>query len=291
MKKILITGVNSYIGNSFDEYIKGFSDYSVEKVSFRDDSWKKIDFSLYDAVLHVAGIAHSDNGKISQEKEKLYYKINTDLSYEIAKNCKNNTHFIYMSSIIIFGESASIGKNKIIDKNTKPNPINAYGDSKLQAENKLLEIDGLKLSIIRPPMVYGKNSKGNYPLLSKIAKHTPIFPDIINQRSMIYIENLCEFIRLIIENQDFGIFMPQNLKYITTTSLVVEIANVHNKKIIKTKIFNIPLKILANFMSVINKAFGSLAYDEKISEYTQDYNIINFEQSIKRTENEKSMDI
>lgn len=291
MKKILITGVNSYIGNSFDEYIKGFSDYSVEKVSFRDDSWKKIDFSLYDAVLHVAGIAHSDNGKISQEKEKLYYKINTDLSYEIAKKCKNNTHFIYMSSIIIFGESASIGKNKIIDKNTKPNPINAYGDSKLQAENKLLEIDGLKLSIIRPPMVYGKNSKGNYPLLSKIAKHTPIFPDIINQRSMIYIENLCEFIRLVIENQDFGIFMPQNLKYITTTSLVVEIANVHNKKIIKTKIFNIPLKILANFMSVINKAFGSLAYDEKISEYTQDYNIINFEQSIKRTENEKSMDI
>jgi UDP-glucose 4-epimerase len=72
MKKILITGANSYIGTSFENYIKeNFAGrYLVDTVDMIDGSWRDKSFSGYDAVFHVAGIAHSDNGKISEEKNK-----------------------------------------------------------------------------------------------------------------------------------------------------------------------------------------------------------------------------
>lgn len=282
MKKVLITGINSYIGNSFEEYISKFDDITVDKISLKTDVWKDVDFSKYDTILHVAGIAHSDGGKISKEKAKLYYDINTKLALEVASSCKGQ--FIYLSSSIVFGESSKIGKSKIITKDTVPTPINAYGDSKLQAENKLLEMENLKLCIIRPPMVYGKNSKGNYPRLSKLARKTPIFPNVSNKRSMIYIENLCEFIRLVIKNDEQGIFMPQNREYVSTSKLVETIASVHGKKLKLTKLFNIPLSILGLFSGSINKVFGNLVYDTNVSKYKENYQIIDFENSIKRTE-------
>lgn len=282
MKKVLITGLNSYIGNSFEEYISKFDDITVDKISLKTDVWKDVDFSKYDTILHVAGIAHSDGGKISKEKAKLYYDINTKLALEVASSCKGQ--FIYLSSSIVFGESSKIGKSKIITKDTVPSPINAYGDSKLQAENKLLEMENLKLCIIRPPMVYGKNSKGNYPRLSKLARKTPIFPNVSNKRSMIYIENLCEFIRLVIKNDEQGIFMPQNREYVSTSKLVETIASVHGKKLKLTKLFNIPLSILGLFSGSINKVFGNLVYDTNVSKYKENYQIIDFENSIKRTE-------
>jgi len=86
MKKILITGANSYIGTSFETYMAQFGDeYTVDTVDMIGDGWKDVDFSGYDCVFHVAGIAHSDSGKISKEKEKLYYAVNTDLTVETAK--------------------------------------------------------------------------------------------------------------------------------------------------------------------------------------------------------------
>ena len=108
-----------------------------------------------------------------------------------------------MSSIIVYGS-----KNPLITKSTVPQPDNFYGDSKLKAEKELLLLndDKFKVVILRPPMIYGKNSKGNYPLLAKIARKSPFFPNIKNQRSMLYIDNLCEFIRLIIDNAEAGIF-------------------------------------------------------------------------------------
>lgn len=286
MKKILITGLNSYIGTSFENYVGDM--LNIDKISLLDDNWKTTDFSIYDAIFHVAGIAHSDNGKIDEETKALYYSVNTDLAVEVATKAKSDgvKQFIYMSSIIIFGESAPIGNEKIITSDTIPTPLNAYGDSKLQAEIKLkpLNSDNFKIAIVRPPMVYGKGSKGNYPLLSKFAKKTIIFPNIENKRSMIHIDNLCEFISLIIKNEDRGIFMPQNSEYVATSNMVKMIGQANNKNIKLTKIFNIPLKIIAKFLKVINKAFGSLTYDMKLSEYKEKYIVIDLEESITRTE-------
>ena len=136
MKKILITGANSYIGVNVENWLTKCSEkYSVETIDLIKASWREKDFSVYDVVYHVAGIAHSDNGKTSPEKEKLYRSINTDLTIEVAKKAaaEGVKQFIFMSSAIVYGDSAPLGKTKIIKADTQPTPNNCYSDSKWQA--------------------------------------------------------------------------------------------------------------------------------------------------------------
>lgn len=289
MKKILITGANSYIGTSFENYLKQWPcDYTVDTVDMLDGSWREKSFSGYDAVFHVAGIAHSDNGKISPERAKLYYAVNTDLTVETAKKAKADGvgQFVFMSSAIVYGDSAPIGQSKVITRDTPVSPKNSYGDSKLQAENGILELcdDGFKVVIIRAPMIYGRGSKGNYPILSKLAKKLPIFPVTENRRSALYIENLAEFIRLMIQNEENGIFWPQNNEYINTTELVRMIAALNGKKTAFIPGFTWLLKLLSHATGLVNKAFGNLTYDMSISEYKCDYRVCGLEESIRRTE-------
>lgn len=290
MKKILITGANSYIGTSFENYIKtNFpDDYAIDTVDMIDGSWREKDFSGYDSVFHVAGIAHSDSGKISAEKEKLYRSVNTDLTIETAKKAKADgaKQFIFMSSAIVYGESAPIGKSKVITKETPVSPANCYGDSKVQAENGIIPLndESFRVVILRPPMIYGKGSKGNYPLLAKIALKTPIFPYIKNERSMLYIENLCEFVRLVIANNERGTFWPQNKEYSNTSELVKMIAEAHGKNVRLVKGFSWALKIMGHITGIVNKAFGNLSYDMSLSEYKENYRVSSLDESIRITE-------
>ncbi len=290
MKKILITGANSYIGTSFAKYIEEnfSSEYIVETIDMIDGSWRDKDFSGYDSIFHVAGIAHSDNGKISAEKEKLYYAVNTDLAVETAKKAKADgvKQFIYMSSAIVYGDSAPIGKTKRINKDTPVSPANCYGDSKVQAENGLnpLNSENFNVVILRPPMIYGKGSKGNYPLLAKIASLTPVFPYVENERSMLYIENLCEFVRLMVENEEHGTFWPQNAEYSNTSELVKMIAEAHGKKVHLIKGFGWALKIMSKVTGLVNKAFGSLSYDMSLSKYKDNVQKYPLLESVYKTE-------
>lgn len=290
MKKILITGANSYIGTSFESYIKeNFTEqYLVDTVDMLDGAGVKKVLQGYDSVFHVAGIAHSDNGKISKEKEKLYYSVNTDLTIETAKKAKEDgaKQFIFMSSAIVYGESAPIGKQKMITKETPVSPANCYGDSKVQAENGLRELaeEGFKVVILRPPMIYGKGSKGNYPILSKFAQKFPLFPYIKNERSMLYIENFCEFVRLMIENEEEGIFWPQNKEYSNTSEMVKMIAAIHGKKVRLIKGMGWLLKIMSCFTGLVNKAFGNLTYEKSLSMYKNKYQLFSPKESIQRIE-------
>ena len=289
MKKILITGANSYIGTSFEKYMAQFGDkYHIDTVDMIDGTWRKKDFSGYDSVFHVAGIAHSDNGKISKEKEKLYYAVNTDLTVETAKKAKADgvKQFIFMSSAIVYGNSAPIGKGKRITKDTPVRSANCYGDSKVQAENGLrpLNDDKFKVVILRPPMIYGKGSKGNYPLMSKMAQKLPIFPYVKNRRSMLHIENLCEFVRLMIENNEQGTFWPQNREYSNTSEMVKMIGEAHGKKVRLIRGFEWALKLLGLFTGLVDKAFGNLYYDKSLSVYKTNYRVCSLVESIKRTE-------
>ena len=289
MKKILITGANSYIGTSFEKYMAQWPDrYQVDTVDMIDGTWREKNFTGYDCVYHVAGIAHSDSGKISPEKAKLYYAVNTDLTIETARKAKAEgvKQFIFMSSAIVYGESAPIGKKKVITKDTPVSPANSYGDSKVQAENGILPLndDNFKVVILRPPMIYGPGSKGNYPVLSKLAQKLPVFPKVDNQRSMLYIGNLMEFVRLMMDNEEQGIFWPQNAEYSNTTELVKLIAQAHGKKIAVIPGCAWALKLLSHFTGLVNKAFGSLSYERRLSEYRENYHINGLEESIYKTE-------
>lgn len=293
MKKVLITGANSYIGMSFENWITANSiEITTDTQDMIGDAWKNADFSQYDSIFHVAGIAHADVGKVTEEQKALYYKVNTDLTVECAKKAKKEgvKQFVFMSSIIVYGESAGIGKERVITKDTPLTPANFYGDSKVKAEEGLMELvdDNFKVVILRPPMIYGKGSKGNYPLLAKMARKFPFFPNVENQRSMLYIGNLCKFISLMIENEENGIFYPQNSEYVRTSQMVKEIAAVKNKKICMTKIFNPALKVLGRIGGklggLVNKAFGNMVYEKEMSTYHMDYQIYDLSESIKLTE-------
>ncbi len=291
MIKILITGANSYIGTSFANYLaqpEFAGKYQVDTLDMIGDAWRRHDFSQYDTVYHVAGIAHSDNGKISDERAKLYYAVNTDLTVECAKKAKDAgvKQFIFMSSAIVYGDSAPIGKEKLITRDTPVNPANCYGDSKVQAENGLrpLDCDTFKVVILRPPMIFGKGSKGNYPLLSKLAHKLPAFPKVENKRSMLYIGNLVEFVRLMIENGERGTFWPQNPQYSNTSEVISLIAKAHNKRCVLIPGFSWALKLMSHATGLVNKAFGNLAYDQSMSVYKDSYQKYSLQEAIERTE-------
>ncbi|WP_088821572.1 NAD-dependent epimerase/dehydratase family protein [Francisella philomiragia] len=259
MKKVLITGLNSYIGNSFEKNCG--DDFVIEKISLKDESWQTLDFSKYDAILHVAGIAHTSKDPSLKDK---YYAVNTELTYELAKIAKNSgvKQFVFMSSIIVYGDSSPIGHQKIITKDTQPRPDDFYGDSKLQAELKLktLVSEDFSVAIVRPPMVYGEGSKGNYPKLVKLAKYAFIFPEIANQRSVINIDNLTSQLKDIISNNYAGTFLPQDDKYFCTSEFIKEYRHKLGKKTYLTAVFNPLIKLLATKIGFLNKVFGSMIY-------------------------------
>ncbi|MDQ0196267.1 NAD-dependent epimerase/dehydratase family protein [Paenibacillus wynnii] len=279
MKKILITGSKSYIGTSLEKWLEKYPDkYSVDTVNMRGNLWKEYDFSKYDVVFHVAGIAHI---KETKENAEIYYMVNRDLAYESAQKAKDSgvKQFIFLSSMSVYGI-----ENGIIDKNTSTIPKSNYGKAKLQAEELIvpLKTTSFNIAIIRPPMIYGKGCRGNYPKLAKLVLKSPIFPDIDNKRSVIHIDNFCEFVRLLIDDCSSGLFFPQNKEYMCTSEMVRQIADIHRKKIWVTKLFNPLLKLLKT--SSVNKVCGDLVYEKKMSLLKESYCLNDFNTSISLTE-------
>ena len=133
-------------------------------------------------------------------------------------------------------------------------------------------------------MIYGRGCKGNYVTLAKLAKKLPVFPYVANQRSMLYIENLTEFVRLLIDDEAAGIFCPQNNEYTNTSDMVNWIAHANGKGILMVKGFTWALKLLRFCSPAVDKAFGSLCYDHALSAYSRDYCVKTLEQSILETE-------
>lgn len=289
MKKILITGADSFVGTSVQKHLEKWSNkYSVTAVGTKDGEWKEMDFSSFDTVYHVAGLAHSDVGNVTDEIKKKYYAVNCDLAIDVAKKAKAEgvKQFIFMSSAIVYGDSAPIGKEKIITRETPYSPANFYGDSKVQAEKGLRPLfsDSFKVVILRCPMIYGKEGKGNFPILEKMAKKMPLFPKVDNKRSMLYVGNLAEFVRLMVDNEESGFFWPCNKEWSNTSELVKMIAECHGKKVRLVPGFGWALKGISHLTGYVNKAFGNLAYDEHLGDYKTDYRLYSLAQSIKETE-------
>lgn len=289
MKKILITGAGSFVGTSVQRHLEKWPEkYSVTAVGTKNGEWKEMDFSVFDTVYHVAGLAHSDVGNVSEETKRLYYAVNCDLAIDVANKAKAEgvKQFIFMSSAIVYGDSAPIGKEKMITRNTDYSPANFYGDSKVQAEKGLLPLSDhdFHVVILRCPMIYGKEGKGNFPILEKMAQKMPLFPKIENKRSMLYVGNLAEFVRLMIENEEEGIFWPCNREWSNTSELVKMIAACHGKTVRFVPGFGWALKGMSHLTGYVNKAFGNLAYERGLGDYKTDYRLYTLEASIKETE-------
>lgn len=289
-KKILITGKSSYIGRKLQEYSQiHYPKLKMDAISVRDDAWKERDFSAYDVIIHLAGIAHSDVEKMTSEREAEYYRVNTELTLSVAEQAKREgvKQFVFASSMIIYGES-KCSVDRIIDSKTIPKPINAYGDSKWKADVAIREMadNKFKIAILRLPMVYGPECRGNFRTLERIASMIPVFPDVGNRRSMIYIDNLCEFICLLVCKEKYGIFFPQNAEYINTARLIKEMGKVKGRRICITSkltgLVNIASKLPGKTGRMVNKAFGSMIYDMQLSKYDDmEYQLVGFRDSLR----------
>lgn len=277
MKKVLITGANSYVGTNVEKWLmKEPEKYCVETLDMKDPNWKKFDFSKFDVVFHVAGIAHVSTKK---KMKGLYFHVNRDLTIETAIKSKGSgvKQFIFMSSMIVYNS-----REKFITQTTKTEPNNFYGLSKLQAEDGILPLqsENFDVCVLRPPMIYGPGSKGNFPKLINLAKKTPIFPKILNKRSMLYIDNLSESIKNIINNCLKGIFFPQNTTYSCTSDIVYFFSNKYNKKVWFTSLLNPFVFLLAKFNSTFNKLFSDSYYSMALSEPIVDSIHISLEESL-----------
>lgn len=292
MKKLLITGAHSYIGTAVRDYLSQWPDrYEVTPVSVSDGSWKDQSFQGFDAVLHVAAIVHQSGSKNDPSQWPTYERVNTTLAIEVAEKAKQAGvgQFIFMSSASVYGLDAALGQTVTITADTPLNPKDHYGLSKLKAEEGLCALTGenFKLAILRPPMIYGKGCKGNYPKLAALAKKLPVFPAVDNRRSMLYIGNLTEFIRLILDDEAEGIFCPQDREYVSTCDMVKLIAHCHGRNILMVKGVTWALKLLRPFTSAVDKAFGSLCYDKALSAYPGDYQITDLADAIRETEEDE----
>lgn len=291
MKRILITGAGSYVGESVRNYILASTsgEFEIDAVDTMGNNWRKADYSLYDVVFHVAGIAHVN---ADPKMEPLYYKVNRDLTIEVAKHAKECgvKQFIFMSSQIVFHESQSL-KSEVLTKDTKPNPNGFYGDSKLQAEIGLrkLESDDFKVCILRPCMIYGPNAKGNFPRLAKLATKVPVFPCWHNKRSMLYIDNLAEFVKQAVLHELSGTFYPQNREQADTVEIIRFFAKAAGHKVWITHLLN-PFVWLGSFvLQPINKMFATYYYEPSMSKMNFDYQLVSFEESLKRVANSLKM--
>ena len=297
-KKVLITGAGSYIGETFCTYAgEHYPVLQIDTIDMLDPAWREKDFSAYDIVYHVAGIAHADVGKVDDATKAKYYAVNTDLAVEVCEKAKAEgvKEFVFMSSMIVYGDSAPYGKKKIVDEHTVPVAANFYGDSKLQADVAVRDLADEQFTVIvlRPPMIYGKGSKGNYPTLAKLAKKFPAFPDVDNERSMLHIDNLCEFLcqtMLVKEvKKNAIVLIPQNAEWTKTSEMVKEIAEVSGKKVrlvgIMRPAVSLGGKLPGKIGGLVNKAFGNSCYAHEMSQYEGiHYQTTTLKESIKKTE-------
>lgn len=285
MKKVLITGANSFVGTNIEKWLlKEPESYQVDTVDTMNDAWKQTDLTKYDIVFHVAGIAHVDP---KPEMAPLYYKVNRDLAIEVAQHAKECgvKQFIYMSSRIVYRASKSL-KGNVTTPETQPDPNDFYGDSKLQAEKGLHELESptFKVAILRPPMIYGSNSKGNFLRLGWLATKASVFPAWHNKRSMLYIDNLAEFVKQIIDRELGGTFFPQNKELTDTVEVVRYFAQKYHKKIWISRVFNPFVWLGSFFLKPIPKMFSDSYYVPEMSVYDFDYQLVSFDDSLKRIE-------
>lgn len=281
MKRILITGAGSYIGTSFETWVSQWPEkYQVETIDMRGNEWRDKQFSAYDVIYHIAAIVH-----VKENDTDKYFSVNRDLAVEVAKKAKADgvKQFIFLSTMGVYGKETGF-----IDEKTKPNPKTPYAQSKLEAEGLLNELadDSYSVATLRPPIVYGKDCRGNYPRLAAMALKLPIFPKVKNERSMIFIDNLSEFVRLAIDKELSGLFFPQNKEYVNTTELVQLIAKAHGKKLKVTGLFNLFVSLGIKMSETFGKVFGSFTYDKQMPGGPEEleYETCSFEESIERTE-------
>ena len=290
--KILIIGKYSYIGNHIDERLSKYG-HEVEQLDVLTPQWKEFDYTPYDAIVHVAGIVHRPDC----QDWNLYHDVNTLMPVQIASRFKEQSSssngsrktYLFFSTMGVYDAGKKLGAS-VVDEHT---PIlvegnSMYGKSKAMAEIELAKLqDGtFDVAFVSPPSVYGKGCRGGYITgFKKIAQILPIIPRAYEDacQSFIYIDNLCECVRLIVENHLSGAFCPQDDEIPSANRLLEVICKGIRKTYHSSRVLGYCLELFS-FIPLVKKAYGGISYSRTLSDIPgYDYVVVPFEEGMKRT--------
>ncbi len=242
--KILVTGASGFIGNFLltalrdaGHEVRAASRSLVEQRGIDyvsapelgpDADWSRA-LNGADVVIHLAGRAHVPSKNADAETDEVYFRINTEGTRALAEQAAaaGANHFVFLSSCHAVAAESEVQ----ITEKTQPNPVTAYGHSKLEAERairKALSNTACAWTILRPPLVSGKGNKANFGLLLKLVKSGIPLPlaSVSNRRSFIYVENLVDVIVACLGNSKaFGkTYLPSDGEDVSTPELIRKIA-------------------------------------------------------------------
>lgn len=282
--RVLIIGKDSYIGSHFDEWLAA-AGHRVTQLDVLDEGWRTFDYSPFDAIVHVAGIVHRPQ---CQDWE-LYKRVNADMPVEIATMAKAQgvRQYVFLSTMGVYGLGKRLEPN-VVDENTPIRPNGMYGRSKWMAEEGLRELqdDGFAVACVRPPSVYGKGCRGGYITgFASVARRLPVIPEAYGdvKQSFIYIDNLSELVRQIIERRMSGAFCPQDDKAVSANELLKTITAAIGKEYHGSRLLGWGVWLL-RWLPVVNKAYGGVEYSQSISAVPGvNYVVVPFDEGMRRT--------
>lgn len=276
-KRVLVTGKNGDLSKAIAKWLNDRG-YIAENISLRGDEWKTNVFGQYDAVVHVAGIVPKE-GVASED----FYRINAQLTKDFAEKAKKEgvRHFIYISSMAVYGKEQTMDSNRgMVSADTPCAPLSDYGKSKLQAEEYLkgLEDDRFIVARVRVPSIYGKGKieyLEQYRHLNEKFKRIPV-AFVENYKSIIYLDNLCEFIYLVLKNEGRGVFCPDDGKY-----SAVDICQAISSSCKKSKFLGFLFKSFLRKSDRIRDYYGAIYYDDALTNiFEGKYRLVTLQEAI-----------
>ena len=287
--RVLVTGANGFVGQRLLGHLSG-REYSVRgsvrsgnEADHRNsvvvgDLSATTDWSAalegIDYVVHLAGIAHRPSGTVAAHR---YHEVNADGTEALAKAAIEASvrRFVFVSTVKVFGEESRPGEP--FGVTTVPSPSDDYAASKLAAEDKLkvlCESRGMEYVILRPPLIYGPGVRANFlALMNAVQRGLPLpFGGISNQRSLIFLDNLCDVIKLCLQHPNAGnrILLPADEKDLSTPELIELIANALE---IKPRVFSCPRSVLTVLAAVtgrramLSRLLGCLQVEDDFLRY------------------------
>lgn len=244
--KILITGIHGFVGSNLVEYLKKDNEiYGLDIVAPEKDgvvktfSWDDLDAGnvpAIDAIIHLAGKAHDTKNKSAAD---IYFKVNTGLTqkifdYFVASGAKK---FVFFST----AKAAADRVEGVLTEDVMPSPVGPYGESKIKAEEYILNaladkpkaFEDKGIYIFRPCMIHGPGNKGNLNLLYSVVRKGIPWPlgAFENRRTFTSIENICFAVNGVLTSDvESGIYNMGDDEALSTNELIEEICKSLGKK-------------------------------------------------------------
>ncbi|CDB11398.1 nAD-dependent epimerase/dehydratase [Bacteroides sp. CAG:633] len=284
--KILITGIHGFVGSNLVNALKKeHTLYGVDIVApvkegvEKTFSWKDVDDNAIppmDAIIHLAGKAHDTKNRAAAQ---VYFDVNTGLTQKIYDYFLKSEakRFIFFSSVKAAADKVP---GDVLTEEVLPAPKGPYGESKIKAEEYILENEALRTKneesaskrvfILRPCMIHGPGNKGNLNLLYGVVSKGIPWPlgAFENRRTFTSIDNLCFVVEgLLTKNVQSGIYHMADDEALSTNELIEVMCEAMGKKAHIWKINRSLMEGVASIGTTLHLPLN----EERLGKLTENY--------------------